>query len=54
MPYRLHRLHQLDFHAVPSVVDLTTLNLDPDPEFWPNYDPDPDAGLCKLCSGNQF
>ena len=27
-----------------SVVDPNTLNLDPDPEFWPNLDPDP--GLC--------
>ena len=24
-----------------SVVDPNTLNLDPDPEFWPNLDPDP-------------
>ena len=23
-----------------SVVDLNTLNLDPDPGFWPNLDPD--------------
>ena len=27
-----------------SVVDPNTLNLDPDPEFRPNLDPDP--GLC--------
>ena len=26
------------------VVDPNTLNLDPDPEFWPNLDPD--LGLC--------
>ena len=26
---------------VPIVVDPNTLNLDPDPEFWPNLDPDP-------------
>ena len=26
----------------PSVVDPNTLNLDPDPEFWPNLDPDPE------------
>ena len=25
-----------------SVVDPNTLKLDPDPEFWPNLDPDPD------------
>ena len=29
-----------------------TLNLDPDPEFWPNLDPDPgpnlDPGSCYL------
>ena len=25
-----------------SVVDPNTLNLDPDPGFWPNLDPDPD------------
>ena len=24
-----------------SVVDSNTLNLDPDPGFWPNLDPDP-------------
>ena len=24
-----------------SVVDPNTLNLDPDPEFWPNLDTDP-------------
>ena len=29
----------------PSVVDPNTLNLDPDPGFWPNLDPDPDPGL---------
>ena len=35
-------------------MDPNTLNLDPDPEFWPNLDPDPemwlnldpDPGLC--------
>ena len=27
-----------------SVVDPNTLNLDPDPGFWPNLDPDPDPG----------
>ena len=32
---------------VSSVVDPNTLNLDPDPGFWPNLDldPDPDPGL---------
>ena len=25
-------------------MDLNTLNLDPDPGFWPNLDPDLDAG----------
>ena len=32
---------------VPIVVDPNTLNLDPDPEFWPNFDSDsgPDPGL---------
>ena len=29
---------------VESVVDPNTLNLDPDPGFWPNLDPDPE--LC--------
>ena len=29
---------------VTSVVDPNTLNLDPDPRFWPNLDPDPDPG----------
>ena len=28
-----------------SVVDPNTFNLDPDPGFWPNLDPDPDPGL---------
>ena len=30
-----------------SVVDPNTLNLDPDPGFWPSLDPDPgpDPGL---------
>ena len=27
-----------------SVVDPNTLNLDPDPGFWPNLDPDPNPG----------
>ena len=27
-----------------SVVDPNTLNLDPDPGFWPNLDPAPDPG----------
>ena len=27
-----------------SVVDPNTLNLDPDPGFWANLDPDPDPG----------
>ena len=27
-----------------SVVDPNTLNLDPDPELWPNLDPNPDKG----------
>ena len=27
-----------------SVMDPNTLNLDPDPEFWPNVDPDPGLG----------
>ena len=29
-----------------SVVDLDTLNLDPDTEFWYRYNLDPDPGLC--------
>ena len=32
------------YHAA-SVVDPKTLNLDPDPGFWPNLDPDLDPGL---------
>ena len=28
-----------------SVVDPNTLNLDPNPGFWPNLDPDPYLGL---------
>ena len=29
-----------------SVVDQNTLNLNPDPEFWPSLDLEPDPGLC--------
>ena len=31
-------------------MDPNTLNLDPDPGFWPNLDPDPDPGrvLCTI------
>ena len=29
------------FVFLSSVVDPNTLNLDPDPGFWPNLDPDP-------------
>ena len=29
-----------------SVVDPNSLNLNPDPEFWPNLDPDLGLGLC--------
>ena len=25
-----------------NVMDTNTLNLNPDPDFWPNMDPDPD------------
>ena len=32
------------FVQITSVVHLNTLNLDPEPEFWPYLDPDP--GLC--------
>ena len=35
-----------DLFLVTSVVDPNTLNLDPDPGFWPNLDPDPDPELC--------
>ena len=28
------------YRVVASVVDPNTLNLDPDPGFWPNLDPD--------------
>ena len=30
---------------ISSVGDPNELNLDPDPEFWPNLDQDPDSGL---------
>ena len=38
---------QLTMFAMASVVDPNTLNLDPDPGFWPylNPDPCPDPGL---------
>ena len=32
----------LKYEEKSSVVDPNTLNLDPDPEFWPNLDPDPE------------
>ena len=37
----------INWIAVSSVVDPNTLDLDPDPGFWPNFDPDPcpDPGL---------
>ena len=31
-----------------SVVDYNTLNLDPDPGFWPNLNPDPDPGYYQF------
>ena len=31
------------YAALLSVMDPKTLNLDPDPEFWPNLDPDPSS-----------
>ena len=36
------RLFALPEVQVTSVVDPNTLNLDPDPGFWPNLDPDPE------------
>ena len=34
-------------------VDPNTLHLDPDSEFWPHLDPDPDPGLCyQFCIEN--
>ena len=39
---KLHvtKVSSISIHLT-SVVDPNTLNLDPDPEFWPNLDPDP-------------
>ena len=34
-----------DLFLLTSVVDPNTLNLDPDPGFWPNLDPDPGPNL---------
>ena len=31
-------------NSATSVVDSKILNLDLDPDFWPNLDPDPDPG----------
>ena len=34
-------------------MDPNTLHLDPDSEFWPHFDPDPDPGLCyQFCIEN--
>ena len=40
-------MHIIQTFKIPtgSVVDPNTLNLDQDPEFWPNLDQDPDQGL---------
>ena len=35
-----------------SVVDPNTLNLDPDPEFWPNLDPDPGSSRIRIQYGS--
>ena len=35
------RTGQNNVKVLTSVVDLVTLNLDPDPGFWPSLDPDP-------------
>ena len=40
----LSRVKELKELHLSSVVDPNTLNLDPDPGFWPNLDPDPDPG----------
>ena len=37
---------KLNFTASYQCFDPHKMNLDPDPEFWPNLDPDP--GLCYL------
>ena len=40
------------FVQITSVVHLNTLNLDPEPEFWPYLDPDP--GLCYVIFKNRL
>ena len=48
--WKIKRFYVLSAHNQPGltsnqfVVDPNTLNLDPDPGFWPNLDPDPDPG----------
>ena len=39
------QLYITELALLPSVADLKTSNLDTDPEFWPNLDPDPMLGL---------
>ena len=44
---RREAMHIIQTFKIPtgSVGDPNTLNLDQDPEFWPNLDPDPDQGF---------
>ena len=35
----------INIFTVDNDVDPKTLNLDPNPEFWPNLDMDPDPGM---------
>ena len=37
----IDNINKVQFELLSSVVDPNTLNLDPDPGFWPNLDPDP-------------
>ena len=37
-----------------SVVFQNTLNLDPDPEFWPNLDPDPGLPILSIFKRTNF
>ena len=50
-----HETFNLHFVMIlTSVVDPNTLNLDPDPGFWPNLDLDPDPGLYNQFRKKKF
>ena len=43
---RLPEITSVGLNPLNSFENPNTLNLDANPEFWPNLDPDPVQGLC--------